>query len=131
MYKDNNDFFIKRFGITDVSVTDLKEYLELTQEGQNSYKEECFKHPEWNHNQIISKLAIDKALQNVDIMRGVGFDIANSNNLTDKQKEELIKACEDYYYKSKSFSTYERSLLFKVRDEYHIRNYGLCELVIG
>lgn len=60
------------------------------------------------------------------IMRGVGFDIANSPILSGEEKNILIKACENYFYQDKSFTKQERCLLWKVRKLYHIRNSGLC-----
>ena len=60
------------------------------------------------------------------IMRGVGYDIANSLILSDEEKNILIKACENYFYQNRSFTKQERYLLWKVRKLYHIRNSGLC-----
>lgn len=61
-------------------------------------------------------------------MRGVGFDIANSSQLNEKQKEELIRACENYFYNDVPFNKYHKSLLYKVRKEYHIALTGLSEI---
>ena len=61
-------------------------------------------------------------------MRGVGFDIANSTRLNEKQKNELISACENYFYNDVPFNKYHKSLLYKIRKEYHIVLTGLSEM---
>lgn len=61
----------------------------------------------------------------VDIMRGIGFDIANFQKLTNSQKRELIIACEDFIFRKKPFTTEQKNLLWRVRKEYHIRNSNL------
>ena len=38
------------------------------------------------------------------IMRGVGYDIANTPILSGEEKNILIKACENYFYQEKSFT---------------------------
>lgn len=55
-------------------------------------------------------------------MRGVGYDIANFPILSDEEMNILIKACENYFYQDIPFIKQERSLLWKVRKLYHIRN---------
>ena len=60
------------------------------------------------------------------IMRGVGYDIANSPILSEEEKKVLIKACENFFYQDIPFKKEERCLLWKVRKLYHIRNSGLC-----
>ena len=58
-------------------------------------------------------------------MGGVGYDIANSNYLTEGEKEHLIRSCENYAFKGKSFSKLDKNLLWKVRKCYHIQQMGL------
>lgn len=117
----NGESFIKRF---EGKESDWKEYLALTLEMQSEYQKAYIKHPEWSHQQIMAKIVIGRQAT----MRGVGFDIANSVRLSEKQKNELIKACEDYYYRDRPFNNYEKTLLYQVRDEHHIRNSGLYKL---
>lgn len=117
----NGESFIKRFEGKD---SDWKEYLALTPEMQSEYQKVYTEHPEYTHHQLMARIGIGRSVT----MRGVGFDIANSVRLSDKQKKELIKACEDYYYRDRDFNNYEKTLLYQVRDEYHILNSGLYKL---
>ena len=119
----NGESFIKRF---EGKESDWKEYLALTPEMQSECQKAYIKHPEWTHHQFFAFIALFDNRR--DIMLGVGFDIARSVRLSDKQKNELIKACEDYYYRDRPFNKYEKTLLYQVRDEYHIRNSGLYKL---
>lgn len=66
----------------------------------------------------------------VNVMRGVGFDIANAIQLSTSEKNALIKGCEDYYYKNIPLSEQNKNLLWRVRKKYHIQLYGLSELAI-
>ena len=61
-------------------------------------------------------------------MGGVGYDIANSDNLSECEKEHLIKSCEDYAFKGKDFSQLDKHLLWKVRKCYHIQQMGLSQI---
>lgn len=61
-----------------------------------------------------------------DVMRGVGYDIANSPKIPEDEKMPLIRACESYFIANTSFTTRQRSLLYRIRKEYHIRQSGLC-----
>lgn len=117
----NGESFIKRF---EGKESDWKEYLAFTPEMQSEYQKVYTEHPEYTHRQLMARIVIGRIVT----MRGVGFDIANSVRLSEKQKIELIKACEDYYYRDRAFNNYERTLLYQVRDEYHIRNSGLYKL---
>lgn len=119
----NGESFIKRF---EGKESDWKEYLALTPEMQSEYQKAYIKHPEWTHHQFLAFIALFNNRR--DIMLGVGFDIVRSVRLSDKQKNELIKACEDYYYRDRPFNNYEKTLLYQVRDEHHIRNSGLYKL---
>ena len=120
----NGESFIKRF---EGKESDWKEYLAFTPKMQSEYQKAYTEPPEWNHKQIM-ELLVHHVFMIETSMRGVGFDIARSVRLSDKQKNELIKACEDYYYRDRAFNNYEKTLLYQVRDEYHIRNYGLYKL---
>lgn len=61
-------------------------------------------------------------------MNGVGYDIANSDNLSECEKEHLIRSCENYAFKGESFSQLDKNLLWKVRKCYHIRQMGLFHI---
>ena len=57
-----------------------------------------------------------------DRMRGYGFDVTNDSNLTEYEKGYLIHALEDYCrsYCKRPFSPYEKGLIAKLNDSYHI-----------
>ncbi|WP_444375340.1 hypothetical protein [Prevotella sp.] len=102
----NGESFIKRF---EGKESDWKEYLAFTPEMQSEYQKVYTEHPEYTHRQLMARIVIGRSVT----MRGVGFDIANSVRLSEKQKIELIKACEDYYYRDRAFNNYERTLLYQ------------------
>jgi len=59
------------------------------------------------------------------VMRGVGFDIANSKRLNENEKSELIKACEALFFSNIPLQQCHKHLLWKVRKKYHIMLCGL------
>lgn len=61
-------------------------------------------------------------------MGGVGYDIANSDNLSECEKEHLIQSCENYAFNGSTFSQLDKNLLWKVRKCYHIRQMGLSQI---
>ena len=60
-----------------------------------------------------------------DAMRGIGFDIANSRKIPQDEKDSLIKAVEEWWLHNGTFSNRQRSLLYRIRNEYHISNSSL------
>ena len=63
-----------------------------------------------------------RRIQYSDVMRGVGYDIAHSDKIPEDEKESLIRACENYFFAGGSFTTRQRSLLYRIRNDYHIRS---------
>lgn len=59
------------------------------------------------------------------LMRGICYDIANSHKIPNDEKKSLINAIENWLLRDGTFSTRQRSLLYRIRNEYHIRNSGL------
>lgn len=68
---------------------------------------------------------LENAFANQSIMRGIGFDISNSNSLKSDEKDELIRACERLLYYGIPLQKCHKNLLWKVRKEYHIVLSGL------
>ena len=66
-----------------------------------------------------------RRLQMGDVMRGVGYDIANSARIPEDEKMPLIRACESFFFADGSFTMRQRSLLYRIRKDYHIRQSGL------
>lgn len=71
-----------------------------------------------------------KRLLYVDAMRGLGFDIANSNKIPENEKNSLISAVEEWLFHDGTFTRRQRGLLYRIRNEHHIFNsslYSECE----
>lgn len=108
-----------------------EEYEKLNKVDKQCYDTIRQQHPDWSHIQLMAYLNIARGSEDAYIiMRGVGFDIANATQLTMSDKKSLIRGCEDYYFNDKPLSEYHRHLLWRVRKEYHIRNYGLSEQAV-
>jgi hypothetical protein len=65
-----------------------------------------------------------------DAMRGWGFDIANSNKIPEEEKNSLIKAVYEWALHGREFTTRQHSLLYRIRNEYHIRRSSLYKEAI-
>ncbi len=145
MTDEERIFISERFG-REGNEKNLEVYKSLSDELRASYREACRRNPEWSHTMVLAFIDItnnsefnipnnteivDEIMKQQmchDSMRGVGFDIANSSQLNEKQKKELIRACENYFYNDVPFNKYHKSLLYKVRKEYHIVLTGLSEI---
>lgn len=68
---------------------------------------------------------LDKIMSNQQIMRGIGFDIANSKNLKESEKQELLRGCEALLYMESPLQKRHKHLLWKIRKDYHIILSGL------
>ena len=145
MTDEERIFIAERFG-REGNEKNLEVYKSLSDELRASYREACRLHSEWSHAKVMAFIditnnteinipndteIIDEIMKQQmchNIMRGVGFDIANSSQLNEKQKKELIRACENYFYNDVPFNKYHKSLLYKIRKEYHIVLTGLSEM---
>lgn len=127
MTDEERIFIAERFG-REGNEKNLEVYKSLSDELRASYREACRLHSEWSHAKVMAFIEIMKQQMCHDSMRGVGFDIANSSQLNEKQKKELIRACENYFYNDVPFNKYHKSLLYKIRKEYHIVLTGLSEM---
>lgn len=103
-------------------------FEKLSSHEKKLYSSIKHEHPDWCPSQIMTMLCV--YLNSVDVMRGVGFDIANAIQLSTSEKNKLIKGCEDYYYKNIPLSEQDKNLLWRVRKKYHIELYGLSEFAI-
>lgn len=111
---------------------ELNQYNALSESDKQQYKTFKSRHPNWNHKQLMTRIAFDKHLYEYDdrnvVMRGLGFDIANSENLSEAQKNELIKSVHGWLFHDRELTYRDKGLLFRVRKEYHICNSGLYDL---
>lgn len=111
---------------------ELDQYDALSEYDKLQYRKLNSAHPDWNHKQLMLKIAICKELDYYDernyVMTGFGFDIANSENLSEAQKNELIKSVHRWLFDDREFTSREKGLLFRVRNEYHIKNSGLYDI---
>lgn len=62
-----------------------------------------------------------RRIQYSDVMRGVGYNIGHSDKIPEDEKESLIRACENYFFADGLFTTWQRSLLYRIRNDYHIQ----------
>lgn len=107
-----------------MTTEDLSGYNALNESDKQEYEALKFRYPNWNHKQLMAQLAQFILGRNV-AMRDFGFDIANSENLSEDQKNELIKSVHGWLFSAREFTSRDMGLLFRVRNEYHIRNSGL------
>lgn len=101
-----------------MTTEDLSEYNALNESDKQEYEALKSRYPTWNHKQLMVKLILGRDIA----MRGFGFDIANSENLSEDQKNELIKSVHGWLFSAREFTSRDMGLLFRVRNEYHIRN---------
>lgn len=112
-----------------MTAEELKQYNALSERMKEVYSQIKSAHPDWNHKQLMFKIALYRITDDRnDIMSGLGFDIANSENLSEAQKNELIKSVHGWLFNDREFTTRDKGLLFRVRNEYHIRNSGLHDI---
>lgn len=132
MTDEEKMFIAERFGNVKGTNKELEEYKNLSDDLREVYRRGYKRNSEWSHEQTmlyVARIAADwKQWMRHNSMRGVGFDIANSSQLNEKQKKELIRACENYFYNDVPFNKYHKSLLYKIRKEYHIVLTGLSEM---
>ena len=132
MTDEEKMFIAERFGNVKGTNKELEEYKNFSDDLREVYRRGYKRNPEWSHEQTmlyVARIAADwKQWMRHNSMRGVGFDIANSFRLNEKQKKELISACENYFYNDVPFNEYHKSLLYRVRKEYHIVLTGLSEM---
>lgn len=145
MTDEERIFIAERFG-REGNEKNLEVYKSLSDELRASYREACRLHSEWSHAKVMAFVditnnteinvpndteIIDEIMKQQmchNSMKGVGFDIAHSVRLTYNQKKELIRACENFFYNDVPFNDNHKSLLYRVRKEYHIVLTGLSEM---
>lgn len=109
-----------------MTTKEQQEYNALSERMKEVYSQIKSAHPDWNHKQLMFKIALYRNTDDRnDVMRSLGFDIANSENLSEDQKNELIKSVHGWLFSAREFTSRDMGLLFRVRNEYHIRNSGL------
>ena len=109
-----------------MTTKEQQEYNALSERMKEVYSQIKSAHPDWNHKQLMFKIALYRNTDDRnDVMRGLGFDIANSENLSEDQKNELIKSVHGWLFSAREFTSRDMGLLFRVRNEYHISNSGL------
>lgn len=104
-----------------MTTEELNQYDSLSESDKQQYKTLKSLHPDWNHKQLMAQFILGRNVA----MRGFGFDLANSENLSEDQKNELIKSVHGWLFSAREFTSRDIGLLFRVRNEYHIRNSGL------
>ena len=110
-----------------MTAEELKQYNALSERIKEVYSQIKSAHPDWNHKQVMCRITCRTLERNV-AMRGFGFDIANSENLSVAQKNELIKSVHRWLFDDREFTTRDKGLLFRVRNEYHISNSRLYDI---
>ena len=68
----------------------------------------------------LSELPLSPYEKYRDVVRGIGYDIANSPKIPEDEKPSLIKAVEKYFFSNGSFTIRHRSLLCRIQNEYHM-----------
>lgn len=121
----------------DISDMDIEIYRNLSYEQKEHYRELAINHPDYSHTQIMDIIASEftneeRVMRNIVkyrfLMQGIGFDISISLCLSKKQKQILMKACENYFFNEIPFNRYQKSLLYRVRYKHHIFVSGLSKL---